>query len=551
MPLTVSEVLKLDVFKDARIISNNPGIYNEIVCVNILEILDDLSHLQKGEFLITTAYGFKGDDSSYQENIIRQMYSGGIAALAVQVGHYIDSIPDSFIKLADGYNIPLIELPPGTSFKEITRVILKELSNKQILYYEYTSKVGRQLTEVILDQQGFSIIAQVLSRIIERPIRIYDCIYQPISSSGENAENETDLTPLVKEGIMELVNSGHPFYEVTGLEQKGIQEQMIIPIKANYEIYGYISALKNGKKFQEEDIAALKHAASICALELMKEDNPLKTRSKMTNDLVSRLLSENPPPLDTIQQKAEILGYDANSRYSAMMIKIKTNRRQSEPETKYMQNLRKKMHKLLSLIIQQKHLPVILCEHNDSFLLFLTDYPDEKEYIYRLSGYIHDEVNKYFPVIKVLIGVGSCHGNLLTLRRSYQEAEKALKVHKLCKMKENTVFYRDLGIYRLLVEIEDTGILSSFYRDTVKKIAEYDKVHKTDLLDTLRVFLDNLNLTKTADRLFIHRHTLRYRLNKICEITGMDPLEASDQYLLYIGINIMDLLKARNPSLRL
>jgi len=551
MPLTVSEVLKLHIFKDSRMISKNLGVYNEINCVNIIEILDDLSHLQKGEFLITTAYGFKNDDIDYQRDIIKQMSSKGAAALAVQIGHYIEKIPDSFIKLADEHNIPLLELHPDVSFKEITRIILKELSSRQILFYEYTSKIGRQLTEAILDQQGFSTIVQVLSKIVERPIRIYNCIYQLIGSSEKAEENQeaADLTLLVKEGIMELVNSGQAFYEVTGLEKKGIPEQMIIPIKANYEIHGYLSALKCGKKFKDEDIAALKHAASICALELLKEDNPLKTRSKMIKDLVSKLLAETPPPIDTIQQQAEILGYDANSNYSTMIIKIKTNRKKSEPETKYMQNSRKKLHKLLNLIIQQKQLPIFLCEFDEGFLLFLSGYTTERKHIERLTEYLHAEINKYFPIIKAFIGVGSCHGNLLTVRKSYCEAEKGLITYKLCNSKNNTIFYKDLGIYRLLIEISSKEILEAFYRDTVAKIVEYDKTHKTELLNTLRVFLDNLNLNKTAEKLFIHRHTLKYRLNKIYEITGMDPMQASDRYILQTGIMVMDLLLAKNPCL--
>lgn len=547
MPLIVSEALELDIFKDSYIVSGKEGLNNEINWVNILEILDDLSYLQKGEFLVTTAYGFKNDDIDYQRSIIRQLSSKGIAALAIQTGYYINKIPDSFLELADEYGVPLVVLHHSVSFREITRVISNQLISEQTLFYEYTSKVGHQLTEAILEQQGFSAIARVLSEIIEHPVRIYNCIYQLIASSENNAENDNpaDLILLNKEDLMEFIDSSQTPYEIKNLEMKGILPQIIIPIKANHEIFGYISALKDGKKFRNEDIAALKHAVSICALELFKEDDLLKTRTKMVNDLITLLLTENPPPNEIIEQQTGILGYDIDSRYSAVVISIKTRLKKSVSQTKYSEDLRKKTHKLINLIIQQNQMPAIFSVVNEDVLFLLSGYANNRESIERLSERIHSQIEKYLPEIEVFIGVGSCHGNLLTVRKSYCEARKALKMQKLCGGKKIVVFYKDLGVNRLLIEIEDIEALESFYKDTVAKIVEYDNKHKTELLNTLREFLINDNVNKTAEKLFVHRHTLKYRLNKINKITRMDPMNAFDKYTLQSGIMVMDLLQSR------
>jgi PucR family transcriptional regulator, purine catabolism regulatory protein len=95
--------------------------------VNILEILDDLRHIEPGEFLITTAHGFNAKSLGRQQELIELFASKKLAAVAIQTGHYLKEIPASFIRFAEGHRIPLIEIPPEASFKIITRALMNRL----------------------------------------------------------------------------------------------------------------------------------------------------------------------------------------------------------------------------------------------------------------------------------------------------------------------------------------------------------------------------------------------------------------------------------------
>ena len=66
-----------------------------------------------------------------------------------------------------------------------------------------------------------------------------------------------------------------------------------------------------------------------------------------------------------------------------------------------------------------------------------------------------------------------------------------------------------------------------------------------NLVNSLRVFLKNLNINKASEELFIHRHTLKYRLNKIRELTDLDPNLPEHQFILNMGILVSDYLKAK------
>jgi len=125
MPLTVNQALQMKIFSKCKLLTGQAGLQNEILWVNILEILDDLSHIEPGEFLITTAHGFNAHSKSRQQEMIELFAAKNLAAMAIQTGHYLQLIPPSFIQFAEIHNIPLIEIPPEVSFKSLTRASVK------------------------------------------------------------------------------------------------------------------------------------------------------------------------------------------------------------------------------------------------------------------------------------------------------------------------------------------------------------------------------------------------------------------------------------------
>lgn len=101
--------------------------------------------------------------------------------------------------------------------------------------------------------------------------------------------------------------------------------------------------------------------------------------------------------------------------------------------------------------------------------------------------------------------------------------------------------YHDLGIFKLLIEIPEK-VLTSFYDEILGELCAYDNRHSAELLKTLDIYLENGNITHTAENLFTHRHTIRYRLAKIKELTGLDVENGKDRMTLYMANLIKKLL---------
>jgi sugar diacid utilization regulator len=95
------------------------------------------------------------------------------------------------------------------------------------------------------------------------------------------------------------------------------------------------------------------------------------------------------------------------------------------------------------------------------------------------------------------------------------------------------------GVYRLLFRalISDPDEVRSFYRDTVEPLVRYDNQYRSDLLGTLEEYLaSDCNMNATARAIFAHRHTVAYRLERVKELTGLDPQISEDRERLGLGI---------------
>jgi PucR family transcriptional regulator, purine catabolism regulatory protein len=106
------------------------------------------------------------------------------------------------------------------------------------------------------------------------------------------------------------------------------------------------------------------------------------------------------------------------------------------------------------------------------------------------------------------------------------------------------------GVYRLLFRalISDPGEVRSFYRDTVEALVRYDNQYRSDLLGTLEEYLaSDCNMNATARAIFAHRHTVAYRLERVKELTGLDPQISEDRERLGLGIKAYRILAPALP----
>jgi DNA-binding PucR family transcriptional regulator len=144
------------------------------------------------------------------------------------------------------------------------------------------------------------------------------------------------------------------------------------------------------------------------------------------------------------------------------------------------------------------------------------------------------------------VGVSSFYGDVADLGRAIQEAELVLDVLR----RSDVPIAEDIGTgtYRLLFRVlaSHPEEVRSFYEDTVAPLVAYDAQYSTDLVGTLSAYLErNCNMNATASAIYAHRHTVAYRLERVKELTGLDPLLSEDRERLGLGLKAYRIIAPR------
>ncbi len=145
----------------------------------------------------------------------------------------------------------------------------------------------------------------------------------------------------------------------------------------------------------------------------------------------------------------------------------------------------------------------------------------------------------------VSVGISSYCADADHLYRAYSEAKQALIIKRRLGERGCIACFEEMDIYRLLMRLAETDAseLRGFYDKTLAPLVKYDQKHRTALVKTLETFFANSeNINRTANELYTHRHTIRYRLHRAAEITGLNLEQTDDREKIGLAIKTMRLL---------
>ncbi len=144
---------------------------------------------------------------------------------------------------------------------------------------------------------------------------------------------------------------------------------------------------------------------------------------------------------------------------------------------------------------------------------------------------------------RVVVGIGTIATHLRDLAKSYKEAQIAIEVGKVFDTEKCVINYENLGIGRLIYQLPTT-LCEMFLMEVFKK-NPIDSLDQETLFTIHKFFENNLNVSETARKLFVHRNTLVYRLEKIKKLTGLDLREFDDAITFKVALMVKKYLTSR------
>lgn len=551
MGLTVNDALSIDAMNQTKIIAGRNGLDREILWVTVIEVLDEIHLLQEGELLITTAFGL-ADIPSLLDELIPRLVERKLAGLAIQTGYYLDVIPSTIIQQCNDYNFPLLELPKQIKFSELTMAITKRIINRQMEMLEYAQRIHDRLTQVLLQNMGLPQIAIVLAELISAPVRILDAHFNILTSAGLE-ENSNYLHPEKLQAEYQAIKKRNLLstetnpIKICAKNSAPSPDQFLHSLIVDKEVYGFLSVITSKPTLEDMERIAISSAATISTLEILKEKAVWETEERVKGDFIDDLL-ENTIKIDTIlRRRANYLGFNLEKNFAILALQF-SNLNTSIPnysEARF-QELKQRLFAQIRFTLHSYQKQALQKYKNNKLIILLqidNDAPGAtKEEVSQVARLLEKSIVTETGVT-TSIGIGRTYKQLSDMSKSFQEAEQALSIAHRLRNTECVLFYEDLGPYILFADLVNETELLNYYTLTVSAIIDYDANHKSDLVSTLEAFIKcNNGLKETAKDLFVHRHTLKYRLRRIHEISRLDPENARDQFQLQLGLIVARLL---------
>jgi len=550
--ISVNEALELLKSHGVILKAGRSGLSNIIETVSVLEVELYQPWLHGGELFLTTLSAFKRMDQVYQ--LIRDLKDTGSAALAVHPGNKQEVfMDDQAFKLAEDLNFPILILPKSIPYSKVLSIVMGAILNRQKVMLERSQELNRYLTNILLTGGGFKGIAESLRDALNSPVIIADStgstaaeashpMYDPIffKKEAEAVLRECAEKGYPEKGIIHEGKLNIKFLHFPAFEGRG--KIIVVSVYMGTTPYGYVVVPEP----KETDLSYLEmiltHTGTAVALEASKNIAVRKVEEKLNLEFIDDLLNKNYSSEGAIIRRAEQRGLDLSGQYSVLIIEI------DNYEDLYLKHLgendwivqlvKERLYNVVDTVVQKYSRKSITIPKGERVIV-LKHIPnnikrnDVKVLLRDLAQEIQREMGGELANVPISIGIGSCCSNIADFAQSFHHADQALVIGRRIKGGRGIFDYQELGIYSLLLTFGNEKLKESCYKN-LKKIIQYDIENNSELLKTLETYLDcGESINKTAEVLFIHPNTVKYRLERIKKILEEDPFENGEEKLYY------------------
>ena len=296
-----------------------------------------------------------------------------------------------------------------------------------------------------------------------------------------------------------------------------IRDRLITLIRPHGEILGVLALVDARDEADEHTVLALEHAAASLAPELTHMRNLAEVELRLHRKLVDDLLAGTDEASAYV--RSEAVGHDLHRSHYVVVVRW-SNRTADD-------SFAQTVGRAASAVGMRS----LLTRGSDHVVLVADDRPH--------ACALYEALARETGTRSGTIGVSAPSDSLDDIPHRYQEAKRALDVRRHSRERYGTTFFDELGLYRILGPGNDYQELETFVHEWLGQLIDYDSRHHAAMVETLSRYFDcGGNYDETADSLAIHRSTLRYRLQRIRDISGHDLANVEDRLNLQVATRV-------------
>jgi len=373
-----------------------------------------------------------------------------------------------------------------------------------------------RLTQVAVSGEGQAGIAKALHELTGMPVAIEDRYGNLAAWAGPGRPD-----PYPKESFAKREHLLRRLMRARKPIQDG--ERLVLLASPRPEVLGIVALIDPDRAADTADLVALEHGATVLSMELARLRGIADTELRLCRDLVHDLLSGTDD--ESALARAEALNYDLRRPHRVVVVEGKGRARAHDA-------LLSAVRRALRTARQDG-----LCEIWSGHVAIVTAGQGNWEQLRRAMA---SDLGS-----QCRIGVGSLSARPSELPRSLREAGLALRLQKTLLPGSSACEYPKLGIFRMLASISDLTDVEAFVREWLGSLLDYDTRRKAELVHTLTQYLEHGgNYDATAAELSVHKSTLKYRLQRIRDLTGLELNDPDVHFNLQLATRAWGTLQA-------
>ncbi len=402
---------------------------------------------------------------------------------------------------------------------------------KQHIILEKSLEMHHQLTGLVLQGKGIEAICETLTAFIGSPVQVEDHNFSVKASTRRKTDKKIiSGKELVKEKqyerqVFELFQERKTVELFSDVDTR----QYTLPIVAGQQFLGLISTIFVQRTIKQLDKVAMEQGATILALEILKQRAAVEQTKRLKETFLEHVLDRNYESTEWMYHRALQLGFNLKNKYLVITVEVAPERTdRSRPEL---------LQEIRDFCIDAYPSSTVITKNNHILIILSLNKNKEEIEVKTLVRQLKKRLSNLLRGGSWWVTIGTMCEKLEDCFISYRNAVTSLDIMKSLNLKNRVVSYNNLGIFSL-IEINPHNF-AEFAKRTIGPLIVYDQEHKTQLVKTLSLFFkNNGNVLKAAREGYLNPSTVKYRLRRIQEITGLDLKDAETCLQLQLALRI-------------
>lgn len=540
-----------------RLLAGARGEDLRLEAVYIGDLEDPTPWMVPGSLLLTTGPTFESDPEA-AVRLVQLLKQSGAVGIGVAILPHVHEIPAAMAVAADEMGLPLLRVPPETPFRAIASYVFNALASRDMHRLRRSLALQQNLVDVLIAEKSVGGLVGRLGELLDVTAVLLDGEGRQLARSGDAVRQESGdgrcdqsddaLVRLAWSAYRRTVHEGLPRSVVHVRDRNvafrevhlhGAVEQVLFGIPAHD---GLISEFSD---------AALSFVQRLLEAELVTLQSAGLLRRRTRAGLLEMLLQGRGDAAE-LGERLRQHGIDPTEEWRVAAFEAVAPAAEPKSGVPAVQKVIALPDEALSAVdhlLEERLAPFLSCREGDHVLVLspLGSPPDDLAAVRRLVAEIAESVCLRLHVPAVAVGLSEALTGVATVPRAAGQARLALTHIETEELRAaRVVAFDDLGgRYRLLESLSDE-LLERLVAGVVGRLEAADERWGTDLAATLHAFLEHgCSTVETADQLYVHRNTLRKRLARIEEVTGVALASTGGRVEAYLSARAADVLATR------